>query len=119
MTDAFLHWRLLCHLSVADMAQSGGFPAVYAMRDATTQEILKFGKTGELRRRIFGNYLGGIGGTTTQRIHNELFAGGMIGKVEVAWLEAKDQTEAEKKEKEFRDNYKRVNGRRPAWDRQG
>ncbi len=123
MTDGFENWRLLCQLAVGDMQGYGDFPAVYAMRDSTTQEILKFGSTGELRRRIFANYLCGIGGSTkestTQRIHKELFAENMISRVQLAWLETKDKAEAERKETEFRNNHKEVYGRRPIWDRQG
>ncbi len=113
------NWRALCRLSIADVPNYGGFPAVYAMRDATSKEILKFGETGHLRRRIFGNYLGGVGGQTTQRIHKALFDDGMIDKVELAWFEAKDDAEAKKRETKFRGNYKKENGRRPKWDLQG
>jgi hypothetical protein len=119
MTDGFQNWRLLWRLAVEDMQKHGNFPAVYAMRDSTTQEMLKFGSTGELRKRVFGNYLGGIGGSTTQRIHEELFAGNMITRVELAWLETKDKANAARKESEFRDNHKKVHGRRPTWDQQG
>jgi hypothetical protein len=42
MTDPFQYWRPLCRLAVADMPKYGAFPAVYAMRDGTNQEILKW-----------------------------------------------------------------------------
>ena len=91
-------------------------------RDATTKEILKLGSTKQLRKRIFANYLGGVGGgrskSTTQRIHQALFTDNMIGRVELTWIETKEKGEAERKEKEFRRAYKAAHGRRPAWDRQ-
>jgi hypothetical protein len=80
-------------------------------------DVLKYGCTGSLRTRIFGNYLGGIGGQTTKRIHAELFENGMLMKVAIAWIETSDRTEAERNEKEFRRNYTKVHGRRPLWDR--
>ncbi len=92
---------------------------MYGLRDAETKEILKFGSTGRLRRRIFAEYLGGVGGETSQRIYAALFTDNMIDHVELAWLVVKDKGEAEQKEKEFRDAYKKAKGRRPAWERQG
>lgn len=119
MADIFQQWLSLHHLSVANLPRYGGCPVVYALREATTKQILKFGSTNRLRRRILGNYLGGVGGGTTQRIHAALFTDNMIEHVELAWLETKDNAEAQRKEKEFREAYKRANGHRPPWDRQG
>jgi hypothetical protein len=119
ITDIFQQWLPLHRLAIADLPQYGDFPAVYALRDATTKEILKFGNPDRLRRRISGNYLGGVGGSTTQRIHGELFGRNMIDRVELAWLKAKDKAEAERKEKEFRVARKTATEQRPAWDRQG
>jgi hypothetical protein len=116
MSDIFQHWLPLRRLSVDDLPRFGDFPAVYALRETTTKGILKFGNTDRLRRRIFGNYLGGVGGDTTQRIHAQLFGNDMIDRIEFAWFETKDKAEAESKEREFRDAYKRANGKRPAWD---
>ncbi len=119
MTNVFQQWLPLHRLAVVDLPQCGDRRAVYALREATTGQILKFGSTGRLRRRIFGNHLGGVGGKTTLRIHGELFTRKSIDHVELAWLETKDKAEAEGKEKEFRDAYKRAKGQRLAWDRQG
>jgi len=116
VADAFQRWLLLRQLAVGDLPKQGGCPAVYAFRDARTGDILKFGNTGCLRTRIVGNYLGGYGGKTTERIYNELFDNGMIDRVEIAWIETKDKGEAERKEREFRAAYKKVHGRRPLWD---
>jgi hypothetical protein len=115
----FEQWLALHRLAVADLPRYGDFPAVYVLRDAATKDILKFGKAQWLRQRIFGNYLGGVGGETTQRIHHALFSGNVIDGVELAWLETRDEQEAKRKEDEFRNAYKKKHGRRPAWDRQG
>ena len=112
-------WFPLHRLAVADLPRYGTFPAVYALRDAATKDILKFGKTKHLRQRIFCNYLGGFGGATTQRIHSALFSASAIEGVELSWLETSDEQEAERKEKEFRNAYKKRHGRRPEWDKQG
>ena len=78
---------------------------------------MKYGCTGCFRTRILGDYLGGIGGATTQRIHEELFEYKMIGRVEIAWIETKDKAEAKLKETRFRKIYKANHeGQRPAWD---
>ncbi len=118
VTKGFGQWVPLRDLALSHFPKYGQFPAVYALRDASTGEILKFGETGWLRTRIIGNYLSGFGGATTNRIHADLFNNGMIERVELAWIETKDAKEAGEMEKEFRAEYKRQNGRRPAWDRQ-
>ncbi len=120
--EAFCDWFALVHLSIASLVRYGDCPAVYALRDARTKDILKFGNTDRLRRRIFANYLGGVGGnkeSTTQRIHRELFLQHMVDHVELSYLEAKNKAEAEHKENEFRQAYKQSNGRRPKWDLMG
>lgn len=117
-TWTFQYWLPLRQLALAQPSKHGNCPAVYAFRDLRTGETLKFGNTGHLRNRMFKNYIGGVGGATTQRIHTELFANNMIDLVEVAWLQTEDKAQAERKEKEFRAEYKKVHGRRPIWDRQ-
>ena len=116
MTEAFERWFPLCDLALSQLPEYGKFAAGYALRDAITGEILKYGCTGNLRARIFGNYLGGVGGTTTQRIHAELFITGMICRLEIAWIKAKDQAEAKSKESQLRREYKLQRGKRPPWD---
>jgi len=116
-TDAFRNWLPLRQLSLAHLSKHGDCAAVYGFRDHSTGEMLKFGNTGHLRNRMFRNYIGGVGGGTTQRIHAELFVSDMIDRVEVAWLQTEDKAQAVRKEKEFRAEYKKVVGRRPIWDR--
>jgi hypothetical protein len=90
---------------------------VYSLRDAQTGQILKYGKSFCLRTRIFGNYIGGHEGR--QRIHKKLIYDHMIDRVELAWLETKDDDEACRKEIEFRGDYTRTNGKRPPWELNG
>ena len=119
MTDFFETWLLLPHLTVGALLQCWDSSAVYALRDATTKDILKFGSTRRLGQRILHDYIAGVGGDTTKRIHRALFANETIERVELAWLVTKDQEEARRKETEFRNVYKKAHGQRPAWDRQG
>lgn len=116
MGDTFEQWLPLRSLGVAQLPNYGGVPAVYALRDRATGDILKFGSTRCLRTRIFRHFIGGMGGGTTERIHGKLFENKMIDRVDVAWLQTKDIAEAERKERELRAAYVEANGRRPAWD---
>jgi len=113
MTYGFHRWvRLVC-LNLAGLRECGMFPAVYALRDGTTRELLKFGSCRLFRNRIFGNYIGGISeDKTSQRLYDTT----VIGSAEIAWLEGKDEAEARQKEKEFRASYIEANGKRPQWD---
>ena len=122
-TENFKKWLRLRNLGVGDLPVCGDCPAVYAFRDSRTREILKFGETDTLRRRIFANFIGGFGGSrpeaTTQRDHRELFSKGMIDHVELAWIETKNKADAKRMEKQFRQTYRATHsGRRPIWDRQ-
>jgi hypothetical protein len=117
MESSFSQWVPLGTLTLSHLPRAGGFSAVYALSEIASGDILKFGCTGSLRRRIFGNYFGGIGGQTTKRIHAQLFENGMLTKVAIAWVETGDRAEAERIEKELRRNYTKVHGHRPPWDR--
>ena|ERR1017187_6178686 len=122
MKASFDKWVKLHRLCIADLPRYGDFPAVYAIRECTTKDILKYGCTGQLCQRIFSNFIGGFGGkgptSTTQFVHAELCSNGMIERVELAWIETSDAAEAERMEKQFRQEYKRAHGSRPIWDRQ-
>lgn len=117
------HWVPLRDLRVSDLPRCGNCPAVYAFRDSRSHEILKFGETDMLRRRIFVNFIGGFGGSkpedTTQCIHRELFSEGMIDYVDISWIETEDKRKPKQMEKQFRQDYKATHSRRrPIWDRQ-
>jgi hypothetical protein len=117
MGEDFEQWLLLADLSISKLTgKRGECPAVYALRNGETGETLKFGHTGCLRTRIFGNYLAGFGGGTTQRIHKQLLYDNMIDCVEVSWIVTADSVEAEHREKQFRKAYKATHGKRPIWD---
>ena len=116
----FKDWILLANLKLADMPEHGGFPGVavvYALRDARTGDILKYGYSSDLRGRIFGNYVGGAGGGTTQRIHDELFGNKNISHVEIAWIVMESSDAAKIQETQFRAEYIKRVGRLPFWDR--
>jgi hypothetical protein len=121
MTEHFENWFPFRELRIGDFPQCGECSVVYALRDGRSSEVLKFGETDLMRRRIFGNYVGGVGGSTTQFIHQQLFYQGiqnMIDYVEIAWIVAKDKATAKVMEGQFRQSYKMAHGgQRPPWDR--
>jgi len=112
----FQNWIALKSLSLSHFPGCGQCSIVYALRDARTGEILKYGKTACARDRIFKNYIGGAGGATTQRIHDNLFTDAEIEHVEIAWIQTMTGAEAELEEKRFRAKYVREHGHRPLWD---
>jgi hypothetical protein len=119
MAETFEHWLPLRLLRMADLPDCGDCCAVYALRDQRTSEILKLGETNCLRRRIFGNLIGGVGGSTTLRINLQLFDEGiMLDRVEIAWIVTEDKAAARAKEKKFRRDFKAAYGRFPLWDLQ-
>jgi hypothetical protein len=123
LLSAFPAWVPLRVLRLEDLPKLGDCAAVYALRDRRNEEILKFGETGHLRRRILVNFIGGFGGSrpeaTTQCVHRELFQNGMIDHVDLAWIETCGKGEAKRMEGDFRQRYKRAHGgKRPRWDRQ-
>jgi hypothetical protein len=61
---------------------------------------------------MFGNYLGGVGGSTTQRIHELLFREGHVANVEVVWIETNLYT---KLESELKEQHKETYGQLPPW----
>lgn len=83
-------WIRLDRLCLADLPKYGGVAACYVFREAASGEVIYIGSTDTLRRRLFGNYLGGVGGATTQRIHAALFEPEVLARVEVSWITADD-----------------------------
>ena len=110
----FERWIPLLRLGVRDLPRHGNISSVYALRSAATGEILYIGSSNKLRRRVFGNYIGGVGGETTQRVHELLFSQGQIAKVEVAWIKTAGYTE---KEAELKEEYRKKYGRLPKWNK--
>ena len=111
---AFENWIPLEKLSIADLPDQGKVPAVYAMRTRSTGEIAYIGSTGSLRRRVFGNYFGGVGGNTTQRLHHHLFAEYQVFHTDVAWIVTETYRETERY---LLGEFKREHGRLPSWNR--
>jgi hypothetical protein len=79
-------WVRLDQLRVADLPEYGAVPGCYVIREIDSGEIVYIGSTDTLRRRLFGNHLGGVGGDTTQRIHAVLFQDDTVARVEVTWV---------------------------------
>ena len=111
----FERWHPLSGLTVKDLPVSNTSGFVYILRKSGTKEILYVGSTENLLRRIFGNYLGGVGGETTQRIHKLLFEEGAIADTEIAW---KQTLNHKLEEKRLRHSFYKAKGRLPLWNRQ-
>ena len=102
-------------LCLADLPSYGEFPAAYVFRHAASGEVYYIGSTDQLRRRIFGNHLGGVGGETTKRIHGQLFMPEVLAGMEVAWIESQDWKGLEK---ELKRQFEALGGDRlPRWVR--
>jgi len=111
---AFEKWIPLLSLGVEDLPRHGNISGVYALRSTATGEILYIGSTNNLRRRVLGNYIGGVGGETTQRVHDLLFSEGQITNIEVAWTETDAYKE---KEAELKEEYRKQYSRLPKWNK--
>lgn len=70
LVDAFRAWIPLRKLNLDDFPNCGDCVAVYALRDSRSGEILKFGETGLLRRRILVNFVGASAEATPRRQHS-------------------------------------------------
>jgi hypothetical protein len=108
-------WLPLVGLSVSQLPELGSGPGAYRFRDARTKEILYIGSTRCLRSRLLGNYLGGVGGATTHRVNDLLFAQGKVHAVEVRVHPTLDYRGAERALKaQYADAHE---GRLPPWVR--
>jgi hypothetical protein len=114
--DDFRNWHPLVELSLSSIPDYGMFPAVYALRDRRTSEILKFGSTYYFRNRIFGSYLGGIHEDKSAVL---LYDTKIIPFVDIAWIRVGDPDEARRPESGYRRVYCDTHGYDPLWDRRG
>jgi excinuclease UvrABC nuclease subunit len=105
-------WLPLADLSVAQLPELGSCAGAYAFRDAGSKEILYIGSTDCLRRRLLGNYVGGVGGDTTKRVNALLFGAGMIMGIEVRVFPSTRHVDLEK---ELKVAYTADHGRLPKW----
>jgi hypothetical protein len=115
-SEIFENWTPLKSVSLSQFSNYEQCAIVYALRNGNTGEILKFGKTSCARARLFKNYIGGTGGSTTQRIHDNLFTDSFIEHIDIAWIETATGADAELKEKRFRAAFFKAHGHRPVWD---
>lgn len=106
----------LDRLCLADLPRYGEFSAAYVFRHIASGEIYYIGSTDRLRRRLFGNHLGGVGGKTTQRVHGELCTSPeVVAGMEVAWIESDDWIRLEK---DLKRQFAMLGGERlPRWVR--
>lgn len=110
-----VEWTLFADLSVSWLPDLGSGSGAYVFRDRVTGEWLYVGSTSCLRRRLFGNYLGGVGGATTKRVNGFLFDQNRIGDVEVAVHPAEDYRQLEERLK--LEHSSAHGGRLPVWTR--
>jgi len=110
--SAFNKWYRLDSVAVRDIPEHGDF--VYIFRKCSTKEIIYIGSTADLRRRLFGNYIGGVGGRTTKRIHALLFEEGAKTDTEVAWKKVPNY---KLEEKHLLQVYFEKEGHLPIWNK--
>lgn len=108
-------WIRLADLSVSRLPDFGAGSGAYVFRDRATGDWLYVGSTSCLRRRLFGNHLGGVGGATTKRLNGLLFDQNRIGDVEVAVHPAEDYRQLEERLK--LEHSSAHGGRLPVWTR--
>jgi hypothetical protein len=113
LTD--VRWVRIDRLSVADLPRYGAVAGCYVMREVASGEVIYIGSTSSLRRRLFANHIGGVGGPTAKRVHASLFDGDYIAGVEVTWLVASDYLSLEM---ELKRQFGLLGGERlPRWTR--
>lgn len=108
----FKNWRSLDSVALRDIPEHG--QVVYIFRKSDTKEVLYIGSTKNLRQRLFRNFIGGVGGGTTQRIHALLFKEGAIKDTEIAWRQSLDLTS---EEKHLLQAYFEQQGQLPIWNK--
>ncbi len=112
----FQEWHPLYCLSLKDIPETQWESSfVYVFRKHGTKEILYIGSTKNLILRLFGNYIAGVGGSTTQRIQALLLEEGFIKDTDVAWMETPNYR---LEEKYLRRAYFEQEGRLPTWNKQ-
>lgn len=116
----WLGWDLL---TILDVPYKQG---VYAIRLKSgtkkrkigASDLLYIGESNNLVRRIFGNYLGGIGGgagSTTERINILLQLGENFENTEIGWVVTENDQERESLERKLIERYKYEHGEKPPW----
>jgi len=113
--SGFQEWRRLDSLSLKDIPEDKWECSfVYVFRKQSTKEVLYIGCTTNLILRMFGNFIAGAGGSTTQRIQALLLEEGFIKDTEVAWKEAPDHKSEESR---LLESYFEQEGQLPPWNK--
>lgn len=107
-------WIPLFKLCLADIPAGQNNSFIYMLRKSDDKEIVYIGETGNLRQRMFKNFIGGTGGGTTQRIHSYLFDGDTYKNIEVTWIESSNR---KSQESMLLEEYRLKHGRLPRWNR--
>lgn len=110
----FQIWIPLLKLCLEDIPFSEFQSIVYILRVINDKEILYIGETSNLRQRMFRNFIGGVGGGTTERIHSYLFNEDTFQNIEVSWLES---TNRKLDEAQLLEEHKLKYGRLPRWNK--
>jgi hypothetical protein len=92
--------------------------SVFVLSDCTLtgksiSDILYIGKTKKLIKRVFGGYLAGFGGKTTQRINSMLLNDGYLEKVAISWMLSENPKLTQK---ELLENFNKEHGEYPSWN---
>ena len=116
--DGFVDWTPLNILSVFNIPNELSGVYIFTNDELIrypkgNSDILYIGQTNNYRRRLFANYIGGVGGQTTQRIHSILFVDGFIDRVKVGF---KVCGEFKSEEKRLRSLFRSIYGALPLWN---
>jgi len=116
--DGFKNWTPLMEISPSKLPENKAGVYVFTHNEAIEypkgfSEVLYIGRTDNFRRRLFGNYIGGVGGKTTKRIHEYLFNQGFIHKINVGFKICEDYKREEQK---LRKVFREIFGNNPLWN---
>ena len=76
-------------------------------------DILYIGKSKKPAKRVFGGYIGGYGGKTTQKINSKLLNDGYIEKVAISWMQ---DNNPKAKQQELLVSFKKEHRVFPIWN---
>jgi len=110
------HWIKLNKITIDQIPYKKSAVYFFGVNTNSKQQsdIVYIGSTSNLVRRIFGNFFGGVGGVTTQRIHKLLFEDKYLAQVSIAWSLTDNHKKLEKK---FISDYRLKYGKKPAWNK--
>ena len=118
----FTSWKNLSILAKNKGTSISPIPGIYVFklnkvfgRLQKMSDILYIGSTDNLYRRIYGNYIRGSGGGTTQRIYTYLNNLKYLNKTEVSYIPSNNPKYIEKK---LLDEYEKDHHELPPWNRQ-